>query len=80
MFCYKGLGPSYPLLKIALGGNFEMGSRSYLFQRIKLPRCTKFHVGIPKCTIVPLRALTIYLLKELMKQKILLMEMIGTVE
>ena len=52
MFCYKGLGPSYPMLKIALGGNFEMGSRSYLFLRIKLPKCTKFHVGIPKCMIL----------------------------
>ena len=37
--------------KIAVEGDFEIESRSYLFQLIKMPMCTKFHVAIPKCTI-----------------------------
>ena len=59
MICYKGLGSSYPILKIGLGGNGEMGSRSYLFQHIKLLKCTKFYVGIQKFMILHLRDLTI---------------------
>ena len=46
-------GTEYPSLKIAFGGKFELGSDSYLFQRIKLGRCTKFHAGITICMIDP---------------------------
>ena len=35
-----------------------MGSDSYLFQRIKLGRCTKFHAGITICMINVIRTLT----------------------
>ena len=41
----KRTGTDYPILKIALRGDFEMGSRSYLVQLVKLCKNTKFHAN-----------------------------------
>ena len=54
----KWTGSEYPSLKIALRGKFELGSDPYLFQRIKLGRCAKFHAGIMICMINVIRAPT----------------------
>ena len=43
-------GTQYPSLKIAQGGIFQHMSTFHLFQRIKLPICTKFHAGITFCS------------------------------
>ena len=49
----KWTGSEYPSLIIALRGKFELGSDPYLFQRIKLGMCAKFHAGITICMIEP---------------------------
>ena len=49
----RGTWPKCPSLKIAFGGRFELGYDSYIFQRIKLGRCKKFHAGITICMIEP---------------------------
>ena len=45
-----------------------MGSQPFLFQHIKLCRFTNFHAGIIKCTIVPLRGLTIQVTKTFLQK------------
>ncbi len=39
-------GGQYPSLRRKQGGISQSGSTSYLFQRVKLPMFTKFHVSI----------------------------------
>ena len=45
-FHFRGLGVSAPVLKKNKGGISQRGSTSYLFQRVKMPTFTKFHVSI----------------------------------
>ncbi len=42
----------YPWLKIALGGNLQLGSRSHRFQHVKIYRFASFNAFFTKCTIV----------------------------